>query len=894
MQCTWPRLARFAFQGVSRQPWPPQFPIRPFPNFNKNSLAPWGHIDSRLLFKAELKARYSLKNKSPRSLARRRCRKPPRPVLPDPSISGPLTSAQIGRAASSAIRFSVRTGNLSDAYDIVNSIRYAAVLHNSTSLPGVSSMKHLKSLALIFPSDVSPRLPSHSLLHGLIRSGMPHKASKLAEQMMATGISVRGKTLEALYSRLAQNSITTQNLTATRKVKQVEQSLSPTALMLETSDILLLRPFMVNNIDTRFAIRLLNMARQSRQRRTHTMFKTLMALCILNGEIIVGSLLFGILLRDWQARELARVVENSTTPSTYETPLPVWNRMKEICNSVDKALAVDRKDDRSQLEFKSSLQALANLAHCLDKRLIPFNNITPLLCSMYNCPRTQDKVWVPGNDGTPRQVEAYVYFHSVIHRLIRSLPLRQPTWRPTEGDMMPTLDPASCSTLVHYSLRHRRSVPLAEKVLYHMRKLRDPPIEPNQTLMNIIERSGKLLSKSEIAKEVVTRFKQSSSSVKDQSTKSRSLKYMALSMASRNLVDIAKTGDNYALSTRMTTLTSSGKPQAVVDAIPFLLPGLLTTSYPQERDGVSHNELTRLRTKIRQEGLRHAVSLGPVILTSILNALQKRGRTGIAEKVWLWAKDAEALSWVATGEGQVKPWCLPVLAYTIMIKVYASEARKRSSGRRKGWGRRRKAKGRKWLLPGSTQVKKNRSQLGRELGLEIYRSMFSAHGNIAKMLEKHRRALDIITIEKRLLEIPQPDARFFNAILDIVGRHQGMSPRKIRRGQAHYSRVVRRARMRFIRLGKMPYLSEPDSALPEVAKDMLAHGFPVPLVYQRLLIGKLDDRRNVTRRMERDRRPFALAVRRSSSGSRGLGKMELTKLPIVKTRSSPSVGLDVG
>ncbi|KAG8843391.1 hypothetical protein FRB96_004058 [Tulasnella sp. 330] len=55
---------------------------------------------------------------------------------------------------------------------------------------------------------------------------------------------------------------------------------------------------------TRRALLFLQVLRSSRQRRTGKMFEALVDACLLQGEIVVGTLLFVLLVRDWQARSI--------------------------------------------------------------------------------------------------------------------------------------------------------------------------------------------------------------------------------------------------------------------------------------------------------------------------------------------------------------------------------------------------------------------------------------------------------------------------------------------------------------------------------------------------------------------------------------------------------------
>ena len=862
MQCTWQNIARrLASRDIAR---PPQLIS------HSNSLLRCGVAAKRRLFTTA-------------NLATHSSQTPPQfPFFstlgrtPDVSASS-LTSAQRGRAAAQAINLSIQQGNIADALHIVNSMRFTGVKPKSSKLPGLTSVDHFLPVANAFSKGVSPRLPSHTLLHGLIRQGMVNEAAKLAEQMMGAGIRVRCKTLEAVYTSLAHNS--TSNPPASL----------PTTFSLESRDILHLRPSMSRDPGTKFALTLLSLARKSRQRRSHNMFKTLMALCLINGEIIIGSLLFGLLLRDWQARE-STPDSSQTAPTAQVTPLPVRRRMQEICTFVDTTFAAGRDGEYSEIAVKESLQALANLAGVLDRQEIPFNNLTPLLCSLYNCPRVSHQVWILDKYGQPRQVQAYSYFHDVLKRLIHSLPTDDsPSRRKT---MMPPLDVASYNTLLHYSLRYRRSVPLAEKLLDHMMKLRKEPLEPNTTTLNILARAGTLLRDSRIAQMALSRQQNTSLDSMKKSKK------MTPEDPNTTLVAIAEgAGDNYTLTTYISNLIATGKPDIVVNAVPALLPGFDPVRYPQGPIGITFAERAALRRKYHEDGLSRAVSFGPVVFTSILNALQKCGRTGLAEKVWQWAKEAERQSWTPGPDGVVRPWCLPVQAYTIMIKLYAREARmgqyygvtspsvvSEKVQKVVGWG------GEAGRSPRST-----RSALGRRSGMDIYYSMASASHivdeRVALLHEQFQTQGTRVRIGKRQVEVPKPDARFFNAILDIVGRQPSMVNRcRIRkRSTRYFRRQLRASRHRYVWQGIEPR-SEPDPALLEVANDMIALGYPIPLLYQKLLVGRWSGATphdvDGTGKLGEDTRPFGIAGRvRDENLPDSVGRVSLR---VVNTRSKCS------
>ena len=761
-----------------------------------------------------------------------------------------LTSVELARAAAHAVHVSLREGNLEDAYLIVNAIRYAGFGDQAKDL---EYFEKFKAVALLFDKkNVSLRLPSHALLHGLVRMNLPYRASTLAAQMMSAGIPVRCKTLEVIFHCIKENSDRDVNGGRTRM---------PTDL-LESSDVLTLRPSMLGDRGSKFAIDLLMVARRSRQRRSQQMFKILIALCIVNGEIIVASLLFGILMRDWQGRELTGnlVPENGLPIQHPTTPFPVYTHLEEICSAVTCTLASDKSDVDSQFAFRASLQALANLATMLNHQKIAYHNINPLLTALYNCPRVPDMVWVYDHRGDPRQVMAYRYFHKVLHRFILSLPTHPPA-QDERKKMLPPLDIYSYNSLLYYALRHRNSTALAETILHHMIHERHEPLEPDTTTLNIIARSGTLLRDSKIVDLALSKLKGSQNLfMSAPKTSQSSLTPSPL----RSLLNIAQQEDDkYTLTARIGHLTATGQLQVIVDSLPILLP---TLTLPRHRQ--YYKDALEDFARRHEQDIHQSILLGPVVFTSILNALQKTGRTGLTEKVWLWARKVEKMSWTVKVKGKLRPWCLPVLAYTIMIKLYAREARKahfygKEVDRRMpilkplplsrhvrviGWGR-------GCDLP----IAKNRltrSALGRYLGMCIYRSMrFSAEATRMKISKLRNPSI----LSKKELEIPEPDARFFNAILDIVGRHPHAPPRRVRHGPGHYRREYRKRYLDYVWTGIQDRPPRPHPDLLEVGRDMIAAGFEIPLLFKKFFVGRpeiggsLDQ---VEPRLERDRRVF--------------------------------------
>jgi hypothetical protein len=672
---------------------------------------------------------------------------------------------------------------------------------------------------------------------------------------MTAGVPVRCRTLEAVLNCIKEYS--DRNVNSRRPHMPSK--------LLESSDVLTLRPSMLSDTGTKFAIDLLMAARRSKQRRSNTMFKILIALCIVNGEIIVASLLFGILIRDWQAREIKAnmVPKDGKRPRKHPvTPFPVYTHLEQICSSVTRTLASDKSDVDSQFAFNASLQALANLATILDHQMITYPNINPLLIALYKCPRVPDMVWIHDHLGNPKQVVAYRYFHEVLHHFILSLPTHPPSQDEREK-MLPPLDIYSYNCLLHYALRYRNSTALAETILHHMIHERHQPLEPDTTTLNIITRSGTLLRDSEIANLALSKLEGSSKSlIPEPSASESSLTFSPL----RSLLSTTKQKeDKYTLAARIAHLTSTGQPDAVVDLLPIIFPTFFDHPIHQQQ-------------YYQEQDLHRSMLFGPVVFTSFLNALQKTGRTGLAEKVWKRARTLEEMSWTAKVNGRLQPWCLPVLAYTIMIKLYAEEAKKGQFYGEKvdrtmpisiqkprplsrhvridGWGIPKGSRTKTGDVETETADLWTRSEMGRYLGMQMYRSMRNSAETIRLKISKLRDQNIPIHVNKRELEIPEPDARFFNAILDIVGREPYAPPRTVKRGPGHYRRQYRKSYLDYVWRGIQARPTSP--YLLEVGKDMMDAGFEIPLLFQKFFVPEnVVSSNQLKPRLERDRRVFA-------------------------------------
>jgi hypothetical protein len=831
------------------------------------------------------------------------------------STVAPMTVAETSRAAAQAVRLSISNGELHDAHYVVNSLRYSC-LGDKPPFNGIrglqTSSKNVDHIN--FGRPVSPRLSAHALLHGLIRLGLTARAYRVAYAMMDDGIKIRTATLEAIFHALLPRPYSSR-LKDTSRYRLASSSDGP--------QILHLQPGIVSEPSTRYAVGLLIQARRQRQRRTQDMYQALINACLLQGEIIVGSLLFVMVVKDWQLRRTlaARLnccsEDSDVSSQSLSEPVAVLRARFEhlrsegifpskaamgyILASIDATLSEDPQDESTQKEFQAALQALANLAVLLDNQQIPFREIAPLIRTLYRCPRVQNEVWIRQKNKAVR-VKAYSYFHDVLKRLIDSLPSQRPDQ--LGKVMLPPLHRSAYNSLLHYALRHRLSPSLANTVLNHMVTQRNPRL-PDIVTYNILIRSGTLLRRPDIGEGALDTLRKRKENVRhgimvEPSPKRnadftssrkgspahnsrfsralRRLKTESLNLTSTSLLscDSPLFADSFTLTAYISHLTSTGQPHVVADILFHVLPELAIVDHPSWGLMTDEERLT-LHATSREACLSRAVVYGPHFFTVILNALCKAGKTGLAERVWLLAKEAERVSWIPDFRPDFKPWCLPVHAYTIMIQCYGAEARKgllmrRAIGRRydqfrsgdSSWEPRSKRQVRGWahfILTRHQIASQNvsRHYNGQKTGIMLFRSMISGARAVYDALMSINRHHAFGRVQ-----IPTPDARFFSAALDMFARQPSMYSRGIRTPRTRWRRKFRRAETLYARQGTISKHWTP--FLQEVAEEMVEAGYCVPPAFRYIFVGRwtpgtlqLDERRQL------ERRPFAFPVVRQGT-----------------------------
>ena len=791
------------------------------------------------------------------------------------STESQLSSAQISRAAAQAVRLSFATGDIRNAYYIVNSLRLSLLRKNNRSLlniPGVRS-QIARFDPIVFPQFASPRLAAHALLHGLIRAGLTSKASQQAHLMMRDGIKIRSGSFDTTLSSLLS--------------KATSSKVSATQRMDEGPAILHLRPSMVSDPCTRCAVRLLLQSHRSRQRRSQNAYQSLINACLLQGEILVGSLLFAMVVQEWRLPRLVAHLGNNCEDS--EAPVepiressrvclghrrypvvPQAQLMHAILSSIDPTMSQEDPD------FHTSLQALANLAVLLDRRQIPFPHIAPLIRALYRCPRMDDLVWIH-IDRIPTQVKAYPYFHGVLKRLMASLP----STYPSQGNysVLPPLDLNAYNTLLHYALRHRCSPALANDLMMHMTTQRQKPLQPDITTYNILLRSGTLIRRHDVVEYSLAQMRRNldggkgtesveKSNIRKGVTSSQLRMALLTSRFRKALfrmdteklnilpkgLNVPLKADSFTLTSYLAYLTSTGQPHIVARILFRLLPELCIIDHPSW-GSMSANERRNLSRLSRRACVQRAVEYGPYFFTAVLNALCKAGKTGLAERVWLLAKEAERVSWIHEFMPRSGPWCLPVHAYTSMMQCYAAEARRgltlrgrvrggpstqvqSTHGDARDWTPQTKRHVRGWarfILTRNKAFSRRvcRGLAGRRMGNVLFRSMKSGGTAVYQALMNVKR---VDRGKWRNVDIPTPDARFFNAALALFARNPGMRIRGARTARPYWRRRLRLARSRYASQGAFEKHWNPQ--LQAVTREMTAAGYVLPIALRYLFVGR--------------------------------------------------------
>jgi len=756
-----------------------------------------------------------------------------------------------------------------------------------------------------FGRPVSTRFAGHCLLHGLLRAGETKTAAMLAEQMMANGEELRPLSFNILLRRLHPSA--SQDLPRTiydrfRNRTSRKIPLGPGVLNLQN--------VMPNDPLTRFAVRLLRNAREHRWQRTTGMYESVLRACLMQGEILVASLLLALLLKDYQLKQacsrVAAEAERVGAPDTmayvqsklpdapsrgfkllpYRSSRYMYQRVTEFlekhCVRVDDPL------------FPEASQALATLASVLDARRIPYGNLATLIKVLYSYPQCQHNVWVTLPSGERQSLNAYRYFHRVLFDLLRTLPDRRS--RDFHTSQLPALNLESYNALLNYAMRFRHSLTFADRVLHHMTEIRKPPLAPSMATYNTLLRGCTLLRRNDLAESTLRMMRrrmpgsqvdifiphfplatpqetspQIGSPRTDLPLEPHHRRFCGLLKDTRKYeLTIPKPKgllepDNVLLTTYMAHLVATGRPDAVAALIVRVIPELEPPKWRLLPEELSARW---------SAGVAGGVTLGPHFFAVALNALRKAGRRSLAERVWALARAAEAKS---LEEGSTTPWCLSAHAYTTMLQLYADETKSwHAHGRPHGFSRKVTGAEPAELL--SRPKDPRRAKLGLQKGMQIYRTLPRAAEKVREAVVRGRNQDQEWN---HALDPPTADARFYNAALSLVSRRPGMPPRSSRPGPRwRWNRLLGAAHEQFLLTGHKPHGWTPE--LEEIVKEVKGAGYALPLGFRLRLVGR-DAQVISQEKTDLGSRPY-------SFGKRGRQRFAPHRIPTVKNKGLPVRG----
>ena len=696
-----------------------------------------------------------------------------------------------------------------------------------------------------FGQPVPTRLASHTFLHSLVKAGFPTKAAAQAKLMMADGIRLHTKTMESvLASTVDQSSYPPIRPSRAPPVKDRPNVLSK---------------YPITDTHTRIAVRLLEEARRRRQERTHRMYDVVINACLIQGEIIVASLLFAMAIKDWQLRRALKNQRSNNPPPEPSEPLttsPLFPNGK-ICSSllerINHALTT-RKDPQDPL-FRNAIQALANLAFAVDTGLIPPRLMGSLIRALHSVPKSNAIVYI-GSPPEVHPVNAYKYIHEVLMRLVGDAG-RKRDWKrdPTARKF----NARAFNALLHYCMRQRLSKVYASNILEVMKER-----WPNMTVTS----ANLLLRSSTLFRDDTIRMNRKYSAHAVNSvpitlvpTRRPELPLtrwahvvnvlkleLAVQYPSEPVIHTPAKPDSYTVTGLVSHLTATDRGHIIAEKLIEIIPELDLT----DEDG------SRIPTDERG---RCAVLYGPHFFTTFLNALVKGGRTRYAERVWRLALAAEKASW-ADGN---KPWFLPIHAYTSMVQLSCKEAR---AGKATISLERNSNHG---VIGRGRQRSDTRVASAMAMGEQVFRMVQARCQLLEAAKERDHDPSQVPPALQRFI----PDGRYFNALLDLYGRHVLGYWRPVKSHKSYWRWKEKVVSDRFARQGVTIVHRHP--MLAEIVTEMRKYGYKVPKSLRFLLIGRISGVDIGDSEPLRPARP----------GSFPLPRQNLHRIPVLKTRGLP-------
>ncbi|KAJ1308297.1 hypothetical protein OPQ81_004011 [Rhizoctonia solani] len=582
------------------------------------------------------------------------------------------------------------------------------------------------------------RLPLTALVHGTIRTHRPMAAAIAVESHLENAKSLRTTTLQAYISALTSSQ--------------------PQIIPSDTA-----------HTPVSAALTVLAAARRSKhQQRTTHMYDAAIRACLLQGEILTGSLLFVLLVRDWQNRHRdppaePRPPDPPPAPTLIApSPLERWNRsfptaftsaippeaptppfpsahlMEAIVADLDlrPRSHPQTTHDLPPGRPPDSILALAHLTRLFTEQVLPFSRHAALLHALARTPPMVDKV--------------ESYFHGVMRQTCRNPPL---------------LDTRSYNVLIDYSLSSGA-----------------PPLRITDATRAIITRGEAKLRKPGCPP---TRHPPA-----PPPAPVHTLKVLPK--------------DPHLLAAYIHNLTSLGTPNRVLQLVNALVPNL-------------HIPPTGANPRT-QRTLQRVLELGPTVLTSLLNSLCKSGKTGLAERVHRFGVLAEQIS---------SSFVLPLAFHTTILQMYARESRKgltviepKPSPLAPPHKTKAIVDSGSLLAPPPSLAK----SIVEGWGYDVPTPGGRTHRGIKRWALARSAAAHIYVtyIRPRLSHPSQdrmkyhPDARLYNALFDVFGRRPNMLLR------THLSNIARaRDRRRRVKSG-VP--RQTDAFVQLLVKDMVEFG----------------------------------------------------------------------
>ncbi|KAG1759058.1 hypothetical protein EDD22DRAFT_783045, partial [Suillus occidentalis] len=134
-----------------------------------------------------------------------------------------------------------------------------------------------------------------------------------------------------------------------------------------------IKPKQVEDQGTRHALKLLLHARQHRQRCYESTYQFIINICLVQGEIIVASLLFVLLVKDWEMKRAATQIREQERARTQALPVtrhklgslhgspPSKRMLKMILSKAQNEIMLDPAEESNRPRREAALQALCNI-----------------------------------------------------------------------------------------------------------------------------------------------------------------------------------------------------------------------------------------------------------------------------------------------------------------------------------------------------------------------------------------------------------------------------------------------------------------------------------------------------------------------------------------------------